>query len=693
MSNLLKDNEVLMAEYNFEKNKNIDVNSLVLGSHKKVWWKCEKGHEWETSVETRNKGSRCPYCSNRRVLKGYNDLSTINPNLAKEWNYEKNGNLKPDMIIANNEKKVWWKCNKGHEWEALIVSRNRGIGCPYCAGQRILKGYNDLSTINPDLAKEWNYEKNRDLKPDMVAVNSTKKVWWKCEKGHEWNAIVYSRNKGNDCPYCAKELQTSFPEQALYFYIKKLFPDAINGDRHLNMELDVYIPSIRVAIEYDGIFWHRNSKSDEKKNKLCEENKILLLRIKENEKELKKINDYLKIIPCHYSDEGIKGAIEYVVNFLGKNIDVNLDKDRSSIYESFVTSQKEQSLSYYNPNLAKEWNYEKNGDLKPDMVTAYSGKKVWWRCSKGHEWQATVNNRNRGNSCPICNSQKELKGYNDLSTINPDLAKEWNYEKNGDLKPDMVMANSGKQVWWKCNKGHEWEAIICSRNTGNICPYCAWQKVLKGYNDLSTINSKLAKEWNYKKNNDLTPSEISANSKLKVWWKCNKGHEWEASVYNRNRGNSCPYCSGRQVISGYNDLLTINSELVKEWNYEKNGDLKPDRVKANSGKKVWWKCNKGHEWQATISNRNNGRDCPICRNKKLLKGYNDLSTVNPTLAKEWNYERNDNLKPDMVIANNSKKVWWKCNEGHEWEATIVNRNRGTGCPECYKFSRRKNEKL
>ncbi len=613
----LIDNEYLMREWNYEKNVGLDPKLLTLKSHKKIWWKCKNGHEWQVSIDSRSKGTRCPYCSNRRVLKGYNDLATINPQLAKEWNYEKNGYLKPDMVVANNGKKVWWKCSKNHEWEATIISRNRGAGCPYCTNQKILSKYNDLETLNPQLAKEWNYEKNGDLKPDMVAVNSIKKVWWKCSKGHEWEALVYSRNNGNDCPICSKELQTSFPEQAIYFYIKKLFPDAINGDRHLKMELDIFIPSQKVAIEYDGIFWHKNSKSDERKNSLCKKHKIILFRVKENIKKESLENDYLKIIPCSYSDQGIEHAIKYIVNYLGKNIDINLNRDRSSIYESFVMTQKVQSLMHSNPQLAKEWNYEKNGDLKPDMVTVNSGKKVWWICHKGHEWQAIIRNRNYGNDCPICASQKELKGYNDLVTINPLLAKEWNYEKNGDLKPDMVMANSGKKVWWKCSKNHEWEAIISSRNKGAECPYCSGRKRIVGHNDLATINPQLTKEWNYEKNGDLKPNVVSINSKLKVWWKCSKNHEWEASIINRNRGTGCPYCSGRKAIIGYNDLVTINPQLAKEWNYEKNGDLKPDMVMANSGKKVWWKCEKcGYEWETKIYNRSYGRGCPTCKKNK-----------------------------------------------------------------------------
>ena len=128
-----------------------------------------------------------------------------NPMLAQEWNYEKNGKLTPASVMPSSNKKVWWKCQKNHEWQTTINSRNSGVGCPYCSNKKVLIGYNDLQTINPKLAKEWNDEKNGDLTPKQFTAKSGKKVWWKCEKGHEWQADIYSRNKGTGCPQCAKE--------------------------------------------------------------------------------------------------------------------------------------------------------------------------------------------------------------------------------------------------------------------------------------------------------------------------------------------------------------------------------------------------------------------------------------------------------------------------------------------------------
>ena len=129
-----------------------------------------------------------------------------NARLMAEWDWEKNTEFgfDPTQLTLGSHKKVWWKCSKGHEWQACISNRSKGFGCPYCAGQKVIKGYNDLQTINPTLAQEWNYEKNDGLTPIDVMPNSGKKVWWKCQQGHEWQAIIQSRNKGNGCPYCSR---------------------------------------------------------------------------------------------------------------------------------------------------------------------------------------------------------------------------------------------------------------------------------------------------------------------------------------------------------------------------------------------------------------------------------------------------------------------------------------------------------
>ncbi len=270
------------------------------------------------------------------------------------------------------------------------------------------------------------------------------------------------------------------------------------------------------------------------------------------------------------------------------------------------------------------------------------------------------------------------------------LMSEWDWSKNESLEytPSQITIGSSKKVWWKCSNGHKWQAPIKDRNNGHGCPYCSNRKVLQGYNDLKTVNPSLSKEWNYEKNNSLTAIDILPNSNKKVWWKCEHGHEWQATVYSRNIGLRCPYCSGKKVLKGYNDLQTINPSLAKEWNYEKNGKLKPEDFTSSCGNKVWWKCKHGHEWQAEISSRNQGRGCPYCANQKILPGFNDLQSKNIKLASEWHPTKNENLKPNMVSCGSGKIVWWKCRNGHEWQAMIKDRNNGKGCPICHRTSKK-----
>ena len=135
-------------------------------------------------------------------------------------------------------------------------------------------------------------------------------------------------------------------------------------------------------------------------------------------------------------------------------------------------------------------------------------------------------------------------------------------------------------------------------------------------------NAELMAEWNWEKNNELgfDPENLTLGSHTKAWWKCSKGHEWQATIFHRNNGIRCPYCAGRYAVKGENDLQTVNPTLAKECNYEKNNGLTPEDVMPNSGQKVWWKCSNGHEWQAIIQDRNKGSGCPICRkNKKQEK--------------------------------------------------------------------------
>ena len=136
--------------------------------------------------------------------------------------------------------------------------------------------------------------------------------------------------------------------------------------------------------------------------------------------------------------------------------------------------------------------------------------------------------------------------------------------------------------------------------------YCAQQQ------DFSLLG-----QWHCEKNGKLSAQDVSYGSHKIVWWQCSFGHLWSAPVYSRTLSRSgCPYCAGKKVLSGYNDLSTTNYALSLEWHPSKNESLMPTMVSAGSHKRVWWICKNGHEWQARICNRSSDTACPICQKQK-----------------------------------------------------------------------------
>jgi len=283
-----------------------------------------------------------------------------------------------------------------------------------------------------------------------------------------------------------------------------------------------------------------------------------------------------------------------------------------------------------------------------------------------------------------------LKNKKSLAETHPEVAKQWHPTKNGNLTPFEFSKGSHQKIWWKCDvaKDHIWESPIYSRTNGHNCPYCAGQKVASS-NSIVNTHPHIIDMWHWKKNNNIDPLNFSKGSEKKVWWKCDKGedHEWEAKIKHISAGSKCPICSGQKVVNS-NCLATIYPEIAKEWHPTKNGNLTPyDFTAKSSGKKVWWKCDKGndHEWESNIGNRtvlNQG--CPVCTGQKVVLS-NCLATTHPEIAKQWHPTKNGKLTPYMISSGTHKSVWWKCDKGvdHEWKNGIGNRtNQDNGCPFC-----------
>lgn len=341
-----------------------------------------------------------------------------------------------------------------------------------------------------ELLRQWHPSKNEPFTPQTISYGSKRHAWWKCGKGHEWRAAVYTRIAGTGCPVCA-------------------------GKKTL----------------------------------------------------------------------------------LGEN-----------------------DLASQQPSLAAQWHPTKNRGRTPAEVTEGSHYRAWWICEKGHEWQAIVKSRALGGTgCPVCANRCLIQGENDLASTHPKLAKQWHLDKNGTLTPHDVVSGTRRKVWWRCEKGHEWQAAISSRACGNTdCPVCTGKVVIPGENDLASSFPEVAKQWHPASNGMLTPEGVTPYSNKKVWWRCQLGHEYTAMVSARTMsGSGCPYCAGKRVLPGFNDLATAEPKAAAQWHPTLNGSLTPEMVTAGSNKKVWWQCPEGHIWKAVVYSRTGPQKCgcPVCAGK------------------------------------------------------------------------------
>ena len=629
--------EKLLEEWDYENNGNVTPKDIAKASNVKFYWVCSKcGHRWMANPSHRINGRGCPKCAKKKAADRYSTVTDINnsvlvkyPEIAKEWDYDKN-ERGPETYYPQSNLKVWWKCSKCHsEWETSIEKRcKRNHGCPVCSNFKVVKGLNDLFTVKPELEREWDFDKNT-IDPYTLSVGSKEKVWWKCERGHSWQAVIYSRtsdHQSSGCPKCNSEKRTSLPEKIIFFYVKKYFPDAKENYHPAFLkkkELDIYIPSISTGIEYDGKAWHKNVNKDALKDEICSKNGVKLFRIREAG-----LGDYesssIKIRCEKYKNDCLylTDPIKTLLKRLGiANPDIAIDRDYEAVVGDFLTIKKEETISSH-PMMA-EWDYEKNKNVNPEFISLHSNRKFWWKCNKcGYEWRVSPAHRARGHKCPVCVGQVAKKGVNDLLSQEPELAKEWNYEKN-ELHPDEVTTGNNKKVWWICSKcHHEWQATVYSRHSGCGCPECKKTVISEkqskaNYGDsLAFKFPVIAKEWDFDKN-EMKPEEVYSNSNKKFWWKCKKCEfSWEAVVHARTlRNTGCPYCSGRFATPGVNDLATLKPELLEEWDFNKN-KVDPHNVKIGSGKEAYWICKKcGYEWKTKISVRSRGCGCPRCAKK------------------------------------------------------------------------------
>jgi len=566
LKKLLSEYPELVSEWHPTKNGELKPEEFTYGSKKKVWWLCPKDHSYDSVIYSRtgkNKPSGCPQCSGRRVSED-NNLLSLFPKVASEWNPTKNGELKPDEVSHGSHKKVWWLCPKGHPYDSIIKDRtrkDRPQGCPYCCGNKVSKD-NNLLSLFPKVASEWHPTKNGDLKPEDFAGRSNKKVWWLCPKGHSYDSVIYSRTGKNEtgCPQCS-------------------------GRR------------------------------------VSEDNNLLSLF----------------------------------------------------------------------PKVASEWHPTKNGELKPDEVSHGSHKKVWWLCPKGHPYDSIIKDRTgKGSSCPQCSNQSsspELRILSEFRFIFNDVKTRHKIEGvemdvyvpkfNLAIEYDGFYFHQGKE-----QKDLEKNKFLKSRN-------------IEVFRVRRSPLTKITENDLIVKNDDLSKSDLNrifkkiysfGDTSIKE-----KIDEYFDSDHFLNENLFREYLSYFPSPLPENCLTTKFPNLISEWDYEKNHPLIPDQFSGGSHKKVWWLCHKKHSYDVRIDSRtrkDRPRGCPYCSGRRVSE-VNNLLSLSPKVSSEWHPTKNGDLKPDEVTYSSHKKVWWLCPKKHSYDSVIGERTRKdkpTGCPHCYRNS-------
>ena len=356
-------NPELLSQWDYEKNE-VDPTTVSKGSDVKRWWLCSEfkhSHLVAVSAKTKPNPTKCPVCKGRVVLSGFNDLQTKHPDVASEWDYDLNETT-PDLVAPSTHKAYFWKCkNFPHSYLATCNDKTKPSrpGCPYCFGNKVLEGFNDIATtdpleasfmISPDpktvsrgykdfgefqcknephtfkcrirdkfthniscpvcygrvvdpefnaisltdpyILDEWDYDRNTKT-PDEFVRGSNKSVWLKCsKKPHSYQRTVYDRIYiGLTCPECVK----SSGESELVSFVRNIYSgEIITSDRKkiYPKELDIFLPELNLAIEYNGVYYHsdlfKESSYHKDKLDLCRAVGITLIQIWEDDWKLRR---------------------------------------------------------------------------------------------------------------------------------------------------------------------------------------------------------------------------------------------------------------------------------------------------------------------------------------------------------------------------------------------------------------------
>jgi hypothetical protein len=638
------------------------------------------------------------------ITKKKSILST-HPFIAKDWDNEKNINISIENIAPTDKLSVWWTCVNGHSYAVSPYTRLRTKGCKFCNKEkndrknlleiRLLSGNSKRFTdvALKEVISQWSIQLNV-LKPHEVSSHSKLKIKWQCEKGHIWEATPSSRISGSQCPECYKSnrvdillkaklkiagrsLQDAYPKliDEWDFSKNKLNPKELTP----NSNYKVYW-KCKFNHSWEATIYNRTGNGSG-----CPEcsgsgtSKIEIYILCELRKIFTKV-DWRKKIDSFEVDIFVPEysfGIEIDGEYWHRN-KTEKDQKKSNYLKSKgidLIRIRSDKLPNVDDHIIISNGFSNIDDFQiiTNKIIDYLKEKIdngiladyWLNKSQlaAREYQEMIS---RLPAPPVGES---------FAAVYPDIALEWDYTKNLPLTPDLFAPKSDQKFWWICTEKHSWQSTIKNRTLkGSNCPVCYRDRNgedIKRYhfNKLGSIAEKYPKlipYWDQKNNDIKNPNEVTAVLTNSFSWICNRQHKFTRLLKTMVSDQVCRFC---------HSIKETHPELLSEWDFERNYGIDPMEISQGSDKSIWWKCKHGHFWNASVVKR-------LKENKKCIE-CKSLGFRFPYLLEEWNYEKNTEIDPKIIHAGSHTKVWWKCNQGHEWFAEIGTRSLGNrGCPAC-----------
>ena len=737
MSDFITDFPALLKYWNFDSNIKLEIEKLAITSKKHVSWKCPNcSYEWKASVaksykQVLNHTKICPVCDLGEVLvKGENAISDRFPNFLEyiNFHYENIESIQNEIenLTFTSKRLFHFKCPTCHVgWKdvantsrLLTKKLNKKVvhaGCnEYKHCVPFYKAYPNLGKIY--LSGGYNELEFEKL---TLSDNVTIPRKWKCDKCKYFFDLsidkLISRIKRNGfyCTKCEATFDTAIKVNVkpLSYTDKHLLDQLVKNHIKKNM-IDCLsnIVATWKCMKCNGEYECSVVKRHQEGCPYCSDKQML-----KGYNTLQETHPYLEKFWDKSNDKSIS---EYwhksfdVLNWKCPCCNIQFQCSpvemisRTNLENSnFETCPKNcdwnklvfnNDIFHNSPRLRKEWS-KKNNIPVHLALSHIDTKKYWWNCSicQGEYLCSIPIRREVIDSCPYCNDEQPLKGYNTISDIHPELTSYWSSKNTQKIDEITLSEAKNKKYIWLCDccnlEFNEKLSIVLdkfsninNRELKKICPYCN-KKIPKPEESLGYKKPFLKSEWLENINGDIY--NVFSNSNDIIEWICRKCHRnFKAKISNRAEDDKCcPYCSNRILIKGINDLATTHPHLIKEWSNLNDRQL--SCLTNKSSYKAWWKCSVcSNTYQQVVSSKLISKtSCPYCRKTKVLKGFNDLATTHPWLIKEWSTLNDRDRDSSSIMCNSNYRAWWKCAEcSKEYRQSVKKKNlmNKSCCPYC-----------